>query len=71
MIQRFFFNGVDTVAAGATVAGEDDFSIAVGAHKTQSLLAFVQLAGAWTDITHDATVIKVVPVTGCCYTVFQ
>ena len=64
MIQGFFFDGIDAKAAGAAITGQYDSIIVAGAHETQSLLAFVELAVTGTDIALDAAILQLMPVMG-------
>ncbi len=67
MIEWFFLNGINTKTTGTTIAGKHYLAILAGPDKTQTLLPFMQFAGARTHITLDTPVIEGVPVTGVDY----
>ena len=62
MVQRFLFDGIDTVAAGKAVTGKNDLIILVFAHETQTALACVEFAETGAQIALNATVFQLVPV---------
>ena len=64
MIQRLFFDRIDAIAAGAAVGGQHNFTVLIGAHKTQAALAFVQLAETRAYVALHAPILKLVPVLG-------
>ena len=70
VVERFLFDRVDAKAGAATPGGELQVVADALAHKTGGALAFVQAAGARTQIAFDPTVVQRVPVTGgnsgCC-----
>ncbi len=64
VVERFLFDRVHAVAAGAAPGGQDDLVILVGAHEAQAALPLTQLAVAWADIALHAPVFQLVPVAG-------
>ena len=44
------------------MGGEDDATVAPGAHEAQAALALVQLAQAWADVALHAAVIEPMPI---------
>ncbi|CDH47507.1 hypothetical protein BN874_830060 [Candidatus Contendobacter odensis Run_B_J11] len=62
MIQRLFFNRIDTETAGSAVTGQPDLVAVATTHKAQPLLAFVELAEARADIALNPAIVKQVPV---------
>ena len=64
MVERFFFDGVDAEAGGASVGGELHGAIDHLADKTGAALAFMQLAVARAKVALDAAIRQGVPPAG-------
>ncbi len=62
MIQWFFLDGIDAKPAGAAIGCQDNFVIRASADKTESALAFSELAETGTDVTLQPTIVDFVPV---------
>ena len=61
MMERLFLDGVDTIAAGATIGGQHNAAILTGANETQALLAFMELAETGAQITLNPPILQQVP----------
>ena len=64
MKKRLFLNRVDTKTGRAAVGGQNDLIVLIGTHETQTMLAFVQLAEAGTEIALDPAILQPVPILG-------
>jgi hypothetical protein len=64
MVQRFFFNGVNCKAAGATIAGHNDLVILILPDKAKAALVFMHFAESGTQIALYATIFQCVPIAG-------
>jgi hypothetical protein len=64
MIERFFLDRVDTVAARAAVRGEHNLVVLASTDKAEAALTLVQLAIPRTDVALHAAVVEPVPVFG-------
>jgi hypothetical protein len=64
MIQRFLFDGVDTVTAGTAVGRQYDLVVEILADEAQAALVGVQLAEARAQVALNASVVQLMPVAG-------
>ena len=64
VIERLLLDGIDAVAAGATVCGQDDGAVMVRPNEAEAPLAGPELARPRADVALDPTIIKGVPVGG-------
>ncbi len=64
MVERFFFNRVDTEPTRATVADELDFVIDSLPYVTKSALSFAQVTVPRAEVALEASVFQLVPVPG-------
>jgi hypothetical protein len=64
VIQRFLFDGINAITAGAAIGGEYNLVIQVLPHKAQSALVRVQFAEAWTEVALYPAIFQRVPVSG-------
>jgi hypothetical protein len=62
VIKRLFLDGIDAKATGSTIGGQDNFVFPSGSDETEPVLAFSELAEARAEVTLQATVIELVPV---------
>lgn len=62
MVERFLFNWINAVTAGASIGRENNPRAFTGAHKAQSTLAVMQPAVARTEIALDAPILDFVPI---------
>lgn len=63
MIEWFFFDRINTEAAGTAITGQDDAIVLIGPDKTQPVLPRMQLAIPRAQITLNAAIVKFVPIT--------
>jgi len=64
MVKRFLLDRINAEAAGTTVGGQNDLIVLIGTHETETMLAFVQLAEAGTEIALDPAILQPVPILG-------
>ena len=62
MIEWLFLDWIDAKSGRPPIGGEHDLIVLPSAHKSQTALAFVQLAIARTDVALDAPVRQSMPI---------
>jgi hypothetical protein len=64
MVERFFFDGINSKTARATIAGHDDFIFQILPHEAQTTLVFMKFTISGTEIALNALIFELMPIVG-------
>ena len=71
LVERLFFNRIDTETTGATVGSQHNLVVLAGSDETESLLPLTQLAFARTEIALYAPIIDLMPISSGDYSLHR
>jgi hypothetical protein len=62
VVQWFFLDGIDAIAAASPVGCQDDLAFEAAPHETESALPIVQLAESLTKVALHSAIVEPMPI---------